>query len=81
MRTKSSVRSMVRSDHRLSSSSLPAHCASTGDFVYVPVMGQSIVILGSPRVLSDLLEKRSAVTSDKPHSALIPLYVQPMTTI
>ncbi|TFK83549.1 cytochrome P450 [Polyporus arcularius HHB13444] len=48
-------------------------CQKYGDFVYVPVMGQSIVILGSPRVLSDLLEKRSAITSDKPHSALIPL--------
>ncbi|RPD62685.1 cytochrome P450 [Lentinus tigrinus ALCF2SS1-7] len=48
-------------------------CEKYGELVYIPVMGQSIAILGSPRVLSDLLEKRSAVTSDHPQSPLIPL--------
>ena len=47
-----------------------------GELTYLSVMGQSIAILGSPRVLSELLDKRSAVTSDHPQSVLIPLYVR-----
>ena len=46
---------------------------SPGDTVYLPVLGQSIVILGGPQSLSDLLDKRSAVTSDRPQSPIIPL--------
>ncbi|RPD62683.1 CyP450 monooxygenase [Lentinus tigrinus ALCF2SS1-6] len=48
-------------------------CRKYGEIVYLSVMGQSIAILGSARVLSELLEKRSAVTSDHPQSVLIPL--------
>ncbi|KAI0693293.1 cytochrome P450 [Cerioporus squamosus] len=48
-------------------------CQKYGELVYLPVLGQSIVILGSARVVSELLDKRSAVTSDHPQSVLIPL--------
>ncbi len=44
-----------------------------GDTVYVPVMGQSIVILGGPKSISDLLDKRSSVTSDRQQTSIIPL--------
>lgn len=44
-----------------------------GELVYLPVLSQSVMILGSARVLSELLDKRSAVTSDKLQSVLIPL--------
>ena len=37
-----------------------------GDVVYVEAMGQSIVVLGSDQAASDLLEKRSAIYSDRP---------------
>ncbi|KAJ3481860.1 hypothetical protein NLI96_g7376 [Meripilus lineatus] len=37
-----------------------------GDVVYVETMGQSIVVLGSDQAASDLLEKRSAIYSDRP---------------
>ena len=36
-----------------------------GDVVYVPAFGQSIVVLCGPRAIIDLLEKRSAITSDR----------------
>ncbi|RPD62674.1 cytochrome P450 [Lentinus tigrinus ALCF2SS1-7] len=48
-------------------------CKTYGDIVYVPVLGQSIVILGGPQSIFDLLDKRSAVTSDRQRSVLIPL--------
>ncbi|KAI0742311.1 cytochrome P450 [Daedaleopsis nitida] len=48
-------------------------CTTYGDVVYVPVLGQDIVLLGSADAVSDLLDKRSAVTSDREQSALIPL--------
>ncbi|RDX50378.1 cytochrome P450 [Lentinus brumalis] len=48
-------------------------CQTYGEITYLPLMGQSIAILGSARVLSDLLDKRSAVTSDKLQSVLTPL--------
>ncbi|RDX53564.1 hypothetical protein OH76DRAFT_1230244 [Lentinus brumalis] len=48
-------------------------CDTYGDTVYVPVMGQSIVILGGPKSISDLLDKRSSVTSDRQQTSIIPL--------
>ncbi|RPD62682.1 CyP450 monooxygenase [Lentinus tigrinus ALCF2SS1-7] len=48
-------------------------CEKYGDIVYVPVLGQRIMILGSPRVITDLLDKRSSVTSDRMQSAIIEL--------
>ncbi len=55
----------------------PTYRRDSGEITYLPLMGQSIAILGSARVLSDLLDKRSAVTSDKLQSVLIPLYARP----
>ena len=34
-----------------------------------------MIILGSPEVMIEFLEKRSAVTSDRPESALMAMYV------
>ena len=44
-----------------------------GDVVYVPVLGQSTIILGSPESISDLLDKRSAITSDRQENPLVAL--------
>ncbi|KAI0712496.1 CyP450 monooxygenase [Earliella scabrosa] len=51
-------------------------CDTYGDMVYVPVLGRSIVILGSPHAIFELLDKRSAVTSDRPQSPLVSLVGQ-----
>ncbi|KAI0693295.1 CyP450 monooxygenase [Cerioporus squamosus] len=48
-------------------------CEKYGDIVHVPVLGQRIMVLGSPRVLAELLDKRSSVTSDRIQSALLQL--------
>ena len=37
-----------------------------GDVVYVEVLGQPIVILGSEQAATDLLDKRSGNYSDRP---------------
>ena len=39
-------------------------------------MRQPIIILGSPRAIFELLDKRSAITSDRIRAPMIPLYVQ-----
>ena len=39
-----------------------------GDIIYTPMFGRSIAVLGSPRAIFDLLEKRSAATTDRPAS-------------
>jgi hypothetical protein len=38
-----------------------------GDIVYVEALGKKIVILGSAAVVNDLMERRSAVYSDRPN--------------
>ncbi|KAL7280060.1 hypothetical protein ACG7TL_006475 [Trametes sanguinea] len=45
----------------------------TGDLVYLDVLGQDVVIVGNHRLIDELLEKRSANTSDRPHSYVLPL--------
>ncbi|KAH9903304.1 cytochrome P450 [Cubamyces lactineus] len=47
-----------------------------GDVVYLEVLGRPMVILGSPEAMIELLEKRSAVTSDRPESALMSVFGQ-----
>ena len=37
-----------------------------GDIISVNVLGQPIIIIQSPRIANDLLEKRSVVYSDRP---------------
>lgn len=46
-----------------------------GDVVYVPVLGQDMLLLGSAQAVFDLLEKQSALSSDRQHSPLISLSV------
>ncbi|KAI0352606.1 cytochrome P450 [Trametes cingulata] len=48
-------------------------CARYGGIIYLNVLGTHIVVVGSPSVASQLLEKRSANTSDRPSSAVLPL--------
>jgi hypothetical protein len=48
---------------------------SLGDVVYVEALGQPIVILGSMQAATDLLEKRSLNTSDRPVLSMPKLYV------
>ncbi|KAI0712483.1 cytochrome P450 [Earliella scabrosa] len=51
-------------------------CKVYGDVVYVPVLGQSTILLGSQESISDLLDKRSAITSDRQESPLVALLGQ-----
>jgi hypothetical protein len=47
-----------------------------GDIVYVEALGSRIVILGSADVITELFERRSAIYSDRPTSAMaIDMYV------
>ncbi|KAL1950428.1 hypothetical protein VTO73DRAFT_5552 [Trametes versicolor] len=47
--------------------------AQYGEITYLEVLGQSILVLGSPSVIFELLEKRSANSSDRTVSPLIQL--------
>jgi hypothetical protein len=38
-----------------------------GDVVYTEALGQRTIILGSASVVNDLLERKSAIYSDRPH--------------
>lgn len=38
----------------------------SGDIIHLTVLGRHIVILSSPRVVHDLLDRRSAIYSDRP---------------
>ena len=42
-----------------------------GEMTYVSVLGQGILVLNSRRVAVDLLEKRSGIYSDRPHSIVL----------
>ncbi|PIL25355.1 cytochrome P450 [Ganoderma sinense ZZ0214-1] len=46
-----------------------------GDVVYLNVLGQDTVVLGSLKAARDLLEKRSANYSNRPTSVMVQLYV------
>ncbi|KAH9929053.1 cytochrome P450 [Epithele typhae] len=48
-------------------------CASYGPVVHLNILGQSIVVLGDPRTISELLEKRSAHSSDRKQTPLVDL--------
>ncbi|KAI9058207.1 cytochrome P450 [Trametes sanguinea] len=48
-------------------------CSQYGDMVYLNVLGRHVLIVGSPRVVGELLEKRSSNTSDRPDSPTIAL--------
>ena len=46
---------------------------SPGDVVGVTAMGQHIIYLNSVETAQDLLEKRSGLYSDRPHSSMLEL--------
>ncbi|KAI0646467.1 cytochrome P450 [Trametes meyenii] len=48
-------------------------CAKYGDVIYMNVLGQPMVILGSYKALYELLEVRSAISSDRPPSPMAEL--------
>ncbi|KAI0755203.1 CyP450 monooxygenase [Daedaleopsis nitida] len=48
-------------------------CSIHGDILHLPVLGQNLVVLGSPQAIFELLDKQSADTSDRPQSPLIQL--------
>ncbi|KAI0767393.1 cytochrome P450 [Fomes fomentarius] len=48
-------------------------CAIYGDVVHFRVFNSSIVVLGSADVVQECLEKRSTITSDRPHSHIFEL--------
>ncbi|OBZ67581.1 O-methylsterigmatocystin oxidoreductase [Grifola frondosa] len=47
--------------------------AKYGDVMHLQLLGQSIIVLGSPEAAFELLEKRSAIYSDRPRSTLVSL--------
>jgi hypothetical protein len=42
-----------------------------GNIVYMHVLGQPMIILSSQEVIRDLMEKRSAIYSDRPRFVLL----------
>ena len=46
-----------------------------GDIVYLNILGQDTIVLGSLKAARDLLDKRSANSSDRPTSVMVQLYV------
>ncbi|KAI0330489.1 cytochrome P450 [Cubamyces sp. BRFM 1775] len=47
-----------------------------GDVVYLEVLGRPIIVLGTPGVIMEFLDKRSAITSDRAESVLMELVGQ-----
>ena len=43
--------------------------------MYLDMLGQPIIVLGTHEAALDLLEKRSSNYSDRPHLAMVELYV------
>ncbi|RPD76141.1 cytochrome P450 [Lentinus tigrinus ALCF2SS1-7] len=48
-------------------------CQLYGDIVFVKSLGQSTLVLGSPEVINEYLDKRSSITSDRQQTPLIEL--------
>ncbi|RPD61680.1 O-methylsterigmatocystin oxidoreductase [Lentinus tigrinus ALCF2SS1-7] len=48
-------------------------CAQYGDIVHVQILNTHIVVLGSPEVIFEYLDKRSANTSDREHTVMLEL--------
>ena len=49
------------------------YCLIAGDVVYLEVLGQPIIVLGSHEAALDLFEKRSAIYSDRMPSVMVKL--------
>ncbi|KAH9889803.1 cytochrome P450 [Cubamyces lactineus] len=48
-------------------------CTKYGDLVYLNILGNHLIIVGSARLVTELLEKRSRNTSDRPFIPVAPL--------
>ncbi|KAI0670927.1 cytochrome P450 [Trametes maxima] len=48
-------------------------CVVYGDVVYLSALGKPMLVIGSSHAATQLLEKRSSISSDRPQSALLPL--------
>ncbi|EIW59563.1 uncharacterized protein TRAVEDRAFT_121175, partial [Trametes versicolor FP-101664 SS1] len=48
-------------------------CSEHGEIVYLNLLGRPMLIVGSARAATEILEKGSANTSDRPPSHLLPL--------
>ncbi|KAI0698980.1 O-methylsterigmatocystin oxidoreductase [Cerioporus squamosus] len=48
-------------------------CAQYGDIVHLRILNKHIVILGSPDIIFEYLDKRSANTSDREHTIMLEL--------
>ena len=65
--------------HTVSGSCTPPFLSSRynavpdSDIVHLQVLGRHICVLGSPKPISELLDKRSSVTSDRQHSPVVRL--------
>lgn len=44
---------------------------TSGNIVYMHVLGQPMIVLSSQTVVRDLMEKRSAIYSDRPRFVLL----------
>ena len=55
--------------HETSSS----HSYRAGDVVHVQILNTHIVVLGSPEVIFEYLDRRSANTSDREHTVMLEL--------
>ena len=44
-----------------------------GDIIYLNLLGQSVIVLNTAQATSDLLDKRSAIYSDRPKSTVVSL--------
>jgi hypothetical protein len=45
---------------------LKSEPTGSGDLIYLNVAGQPVVVLNSPKVAADLLDRRAAIYSDRP---------------
>ena len=54
--------------------------SSLGDIVYLNICKQPMIVLGSHEAATELLDKRSAIYSDRPLSPMVELYVSRSST-
>ncbi|PIL29136.1 cytochrome P450 [Ganoderma sinense ZZ0214-1] len=50
--------------------------AQYGDIIHFRTLGQSMIVLGSPEIINEYLEKRASNTSDRPQTPIINLLAQ-----
>jgi hypothetical protein len=53
-----------------SSSGLPTADHSKGELVYLEVLGEKLLVIGSGKTVKELLERRSTIYSDRPREVM-----------